>query len=177
MMLSSLGVLLLSLAQSPAAESQIKVWNDPPPSRRTALTARFGLFGTGVGVRHHLLERVSTELAGFALFGPRGGQFSLSFDLRMFLVRRPKFWFYICTPLIWEQQAKPSYVGVHQVPDNKVLRYSNYFAGIGPGVELFVHPLVSLSMSLPFGWIRDTEYPRYDSTEFNPSLGVYVYFR
>lgn len=179
MIASTLAMVMCGLTQKPAAESQIKVFNDPTPPRKTAISARLGIYGTGVGVRHHVFERVSVEFSGFALFGPRGGQFSSNFELRLVVIRRPKLWLHIATPVVWEHHMRPSLASVHHVPDNQVIRHSYVFAGIGPGVEIFVHPLVSLSMDLhfPFGMIWSPRFARQLDADLSMSMGVYVYFR
>lgn len=169
---------LAALAQTPASESQISVWNDPPPPRRTAIAGRLGLFGMGAGLRHHWIKRFSTELSGFALFGRRHGQFSLSFELRLVPIRRRKFWFHVCAPFVWEHQRSRTPKGESLAPDPRVVRSSKFFFGAGPGVEFFVHPLVSLSMEFPYGsaW-RLGEPISFTGPILSASMGLYVYFR
>lgn len=178
--LAALGILL---AQVPASESQIRVWNDPVPRRRTAISGRIGLNGTGLGIRHHWFERVSTELFAFAIFGQRQGQYSLGLELRLTPIQRRSFWLHLCAPFAWDHRRQWTEAHNSLVPDHRVDRSSDIFFGFGPGVEIFVHPLVSFSMEFTYGlWWRSDhrvgmEATSYSNTEPNAAMGLHVYFR
>lgn len=178
MTFSSAFLGLVLLAQGRPEQFKVHVQNNPTPARRTAVSGRAGFFhGTGLGIRHHWHERVSTELSAFALFGGGLGQSLLTMEVRVVPIRRPKFWLHVCAPLSWEYQRKRRYKELGLVPDPRVRRESMFFVGIGPGVEVFVHPLVSLAMDFPFGavWLRgEGQGPE---PIVSPSMGLYVYFR
>lgn len=177
MNLLSSALSLVALAQTPASEPRQSWWEGPPPARRTAISSRVGLYGIGAGLRHHWHEWVSTELAGFALFGPRTGQSSLTFELRVVPIRRSRVWLHLAAPLVWEYQQKKSYAATNFAPDDRFERSSEVFLGIGPGMEVFIHPLISVSMDLSLGALWTSRAGGFQ--EFTPgiSMGIYVYVR
>lgn len=161
----------------PVPVLEFPAWKDVLPPRRTAIVGRVGFFGTGAGIRHHWHERFSTEIAGFALFGRRLGQYSLSFEFRWVPLRRRVFWLHLAGGVAWDHERMLTPAGIAFVPDKRVVRRSEFFVGAGPGLEVFVHPSVSFSLELLWGAAWGWSQPAGGGSHGNVCFGVYVYFK